>query len=136
MLYNFIIFGFPVYLIVFEIIFRTVSNLDTSTFIGPTLAATGLSFLLPLIKPKPVILTPKDEKDFINRGLIIKNANDEKLILVIYAAILFGILIWYCSCLSSFLHPNDTLWFFPTHLAVGLINYILGITFTTVKEIV
>jgi len=134
--YNLIIFGFPVYLIIFEILFRTVSNLNTSTFIGPTLAATGLSFLLPLIRPKRVDLSFDDEEEFKKKGLIIKNAYDEKLIPVVYAFILVGILIWYWSCATSFLHPKDTLWFFPKHLIIGLINYFLGILFTTIKEII
>ncbi len=139
MRYNFVIVVFPVYLIFFEILFRTFSNIDTSAFLGPTISAGGLSLLISLVKPKTVNLDT-DNNELLRlieqHNLTIKNDRDEKLIVVIWVMILIGILVWYWSCATSLLTPTAKIWVFPKHFLIGLINYLLGVVFTTLKEIV
>ena len=43
-MHSLIVYGFPMILVSFEILLRNLVNVDTSTFVGPTLAATGISF--------------------------------------------------------------------------------------------
>ena len=136
MRYNLIIFGFPLYLILFEMLFRTFSQIDTSSFIGPTIGAAGLSLMIPLVRPKSVELNAEEMELVKNNNLSIKFIADERLINVIWVMILVGILVWYWSCAISFLEPKESLWIFPKHFVIGMVNYVFGVILATYKEII
>jgi len=51
-MYGVLIYGFPLLLLLFEWGLRSLLAVDSWGFTGPTLAAAGLSFLVPLTKPK------------------------------------------------------------------------------------
>ena len=53
-MYAVLVYFFPLILIAFEWGLRTILKIDSSGFTGPALAAAGLTFLMPLIKPKIV----------------------------------------------------------------------------------
>lgn len=134
MIYNFLIFGFPIYLILFEILFRTFSHVDTSTFIGPTIGASGLSLLIPLVKPK-IVKISDDELIFIKKNnLTLKYENDDKLIFVVWVSILIEIIVWYWSCSTSINTPKELYSIFPKHLCIGVINYMIGVLLTIIKD--
>src|SRR4051812_93850 len=52
MLKRILIYGYPFYLVSLEYLLRQAIKLESEAFIGPTLAAVGISLLLPLIVPK------------------------------------------------------------------------------------
>jgi hypothetical protein len=56
--FNYINIGFPIYLVLFEVLLRTLSSVNTSIFIGPTLAASGIGLLLNTLKPKKIEIDP------------------------------------------------------------------------------
>ena len=70
-----LIYGFPLILLLFEWGLRSLLVVDSSGFTGPTLAAAGLSFLVPLTKPKTlniqvtgaqnVVVTSKADNQFV-----------------------------------------------------------------------
>lgn len=127
--------GFPFYLIVLEMLFRGVSGIDTSTFIGPAIATAGLSFLLPLTTPKTI------QESLHNRTLAlieanggtVVNTNDQKLIPFIWLSILIGFLIWFWSSHVALTSPNASLLFVPQHVAIGFINYFLAAVLSALK---
>jgi hypothetical protein len=131
-----LIWGFPFYLIALEILFRGISGLDVSSFVGPAIATAGLSFLLPLTKPK-------DHKNVMSAELLLTiqelggevvNEKDQKLIPFVWISILCGFLTWFWASYSSASSPNEQFYFLPLHVAVGLINYCLAGFLTIVKE--
>jgi len=134
--YNFIIFGFPLYLIFFEMLFRAFSQIDTSSFIGPTIGAAGLSLMIPLVRPKSVELNEEEQEMIKKHNLSIKFIADERLINFIWVAVIIGILIWYWSCATSFVEPKETIWIFPKHFIIGMANYVIGLILAIYKEII
>jgi len=109
--------------------------LDTSHFIGPALAASGLSLIIGLVKPKPVELEPDVQTLLEQNGQTAKNLYDERLIFFSWLFILAGLLTWYWSCNLVLTKSTTMVWIFPLPLFIGLINYIIGISLTTIKEI-
>ena len=134
--YNFIIFGFPLYLIIFEMLLRAFSQIDTSSFIGPTIGAAGLSLMIPLVRPKSVELSEEEQQMVNNHNLSIKFVDDERLINIIWVMVIVGILIWYWSCAVSFLKPKKNIWIFPKHFIIGMVNYVIGLILSIYKEII
>lgn len=53
-MYPVITYGFPIILVIFESGIRAIMKIDTTNFIGPTLASAALCFLAPLTKPKAI----------------------------------------------------------------------------------
>lgn len=133
--YNFLIYGFPIYFILFEMIFRGVSGVDTTGFIGPTLAAAGLSFLLPLTKPKRFDV-PSSIAEIIDgiEDVQIISKKDERLIGFILIFIVLGFAVWAWSCSVSLKSPQDKLWIIRKQVGIGSINYIMGVVFSLLKE--
>ncbi|TQP18278.1 hypothetical protein FLL94_19550 [Vibrio cholerae] len=131
-----LIWGFPFYLIALEMLFRGVSGLDVSNFIGPAISTAGLSFLLPLTKPKEYYDLVSEDllKAVKEKGGEIVNVKDQKLIPFIWIAILCGFLTWFWSSYVSSNSPKEQFHFLPLGVAVGLINYSVAAIFTIAKE--
>lgn len=127
--------GFPFYLIVLELIFRGVSGLDTSSFIGPAIATAGLSFLLPLTKPKEIgnALNGRTLSVIEANGGVVVNSNDQNLLPFVWLSILIGFLVWFWASHIALSTPQNTFLFAPTHIAIGFINYILAAILSAIK---
>lgn len=131
-----LIWGFPFYLIVLEMLFRGVSGLDVSSFIGPAIATAGLSFLLPLTKPKEYTNLISEDllKAVKENGGEVVNVNDQKLIPFVWIAILCGFITWFSASFVSSSIPNEKIYLVPVHFVVGLINYCIAAILTIAKE--
>ncbi|MCB1851572.1 MAG: hypothetical protein KDI83_12485 [Gammaproteobacteria bacterium] len=127
--------GFPFYLIVLELIFRGVSGLDTSSFIGPAIATAGLSFLLPLTKPKEIgnALHGRTLAVVQANGGVVVNSNDQNLLPFVWLSILIGFLVWFWSSHIALSTPQKTFLFVPAHVAIGFINYLLAAILSAIK---
>jgi uncharacterized membrane protein HdeD (DUF308 family) len=135
--------GFPVYLVIFEIIFRTVSGVDTSSFVGPTLASSGMGLIINALKPRAIKLTAEIE-EFIKKSgqtYTIRDPKDDKLVIIAWIAILIEIIFWYYSCALSI--KNDLAVsaqptivvknnFIP--MILGVVNYVIGTIIISNKE--
>ena len=122
-----LIWGFPFYLIVLEMLFRGISGLDTGAFVGPAIATAGLSFLLPLTKPKTLQESLHGRTLALveaNGGTVV-NTNDQKLLPFIWLSILIGFLVWFWSSHVALTSLNTSILFIPEHIAIGFINYLL-----------
>lgn len=140
--------GFPFYLVCIEALFRSASEIDTSGFIGPAIAIAGLSFLLPLTRPKRIpeeTINSDYYREFqasIRNNVIsvgLTNSNDEIVVKIAWISILFGFLFWLWSSSISLSNPTDTLNIIgilkvPFHVAIGSINYILAAFLTGWKS--
>lgn len=127
--------GFPFYLIVLEVLFRGVTGLDTSSFIGPAIATAGLSFLLPLTKPKSLSdsLHGRTLALVQSNGGVVVNSNDQSLLPFVWLSILIGFLIWFWSSNLALTKPTNAILFLPTHVAVGFINYLMAAILSAIK---
>ncbi|MCO7205322.1 hypothetical protein [Pseudoalteromonas sp. CnMc7-37] len=127
--------GFPFYLILLEVLFRSVTGFDTSSFVGPAIATAGLSFMLPLTKAKELesSLHGRTLAVVNSNGGVIVNLKDQALIPFVWLSILLGFMVWFWASNTSLKSPTDTFLFFPTHVAIGLINYVVAAVLSAVK---
>lgn len=135
-MYNVLNYGFPVYLICFELIFRSISSIDASSFIGPALASSGLSLFIGILKPKEVNLNVGTGHGQVNlpTGVKAYYQKDQKLIITSFVFLLVGIMFWYWTCIISLNNASLSVGVFPVHLLMGLGIYVVGIVLATIKE--
>jgi hypothetical protein len=106
---------------------------------GPTIAAVGISFLLPLIVPKqkqydfPEAFKQEIEK---NKVIIISKA-EQRLIDIVWILIFVLTSGWIFSLFISSTQPQ-LLWFNIIHayLALGFANYFIGVLLSEIKELI
>ena len=133
--------GFPVYLVTFEIIFRTVSGVDTSSFVGPTLASSGMGLIINALKPRVIKLSTEIENFIKDSGqtYTIRDPKDDMLVTIAWLAILVEIVFWYYSCATAI--KNDlTVAAQPATksnmipMILGVANYVIGTIIISKKE--
>lgn len=126
-MYAVLIYGFPLTLLGFEWGLRTMLSVDASGFTGPTLAAAGLSFLMPLVKPKQRKLNGHEDYVAISKTEI-------AFIPFLWLFVLLFLFSWSWSCYVSLKLPLDTTMGFPSHLAIGGSVYTISLILTAIKE--
>jgi hypothetical protein len=130
-----LIYGFPFILMLFEWGFRQVIGADTLGFVGPTLAAAGVTFLVPLTKPNQVRISEKVKNALMQKGITAVYEKDQNFIYFVYFILLISSFVWLWSCFVSMTTPNDLVFStFPTHVGIGFINYITAIILCWYKE--
>jgi hypothetical protein len=133
-----LIYGFPFFLIAIEHVLRTALHLDSKTFIGPTLAAVGVSFLLSLIVPKnrESGLSQETQAEIKRKGIILISKNEQIYIDLVWVFIFTLTASWaYCLYTSS-ATPDDTWLKIPAYHVLGFSNYFIGVLFSEIKEVV
>lgn len=126
-MYSIVIYSFPLTLLVFEWGLRTILNVNSSGYTGPTLAAAGLSFLMPLIKPKLKEI-PGETK------LVAMSIAESRLIPFLWMFILIFLFAWASSCYVSIKFPEHQLFGFDSHLVIGGSLYAISLILTAIKE--
>ncbi|MGN2254304.1 hypothetical protein ACFWZ4_13070 [Frateuria sp. GZRe12] len=129
-MYAILSYGFPLLLIAFEWGLRRVLQIDSSGFIGPTLAAAALSFLVPLTRPKITTIS-QDGSTFQ-----LLNERDQQLIPVVWLTVLAGLFAWAASCYFSIKLNSETFYLLPVHVAIGLAIYFISVVLVAIKEAV
>lgn len=122
-------YGFPLVLLLFEWGLRAGLKVDASGFIGPTLAAAALSFLIPLTRPA--------EQRFgtiQSRRVIVTSRFDSNFVAFTWLLVLLCLFAWAAACYFSLVTPTEkTLWF-STHVTIGGAAYIVSLVMTSFKE--
>jgi len=135
---RFLIYGFPFFLIAIEHVLRTALHLDSRTFMGPTLAAVGVSFLLSLIVPKnrDSGLSQETLVEIKRKGIIVIPKSEQTPIDLVWVFIFALTASWAYSLYISSATP-DTTWFrIPAYQVLGYGNYFIGVLFSEIKEVV
>lgn len=133
-----LIYGFPFFLLLIEALFRAALKLDTHAFMGPTIAAVGVGFLLPLIIPKPrqFSLSESVREEIAEHGITIIPTAEQRLIDVVWIFIFLLTSSWVGSLYVSSTQP-DLLWFdMKAYLILGFVNYFVGVLFCELKGVV
>jgi hypothetical protein len=135
-MYLIITYGFPVILIVFELGIRLTMKVDTSTFIGPTLASAALCFLAPLTKPKEISGVAMSNSS--GEHITIKKIDNE-FIGFTWLLIFVALFAWAACCVFSNQEPNLNLFTFydhevKVHFFIGIVAYFVSLAMTGIKE--
>lgn len=133
--YNILNVGFPIYLICFEISLRFVSNVDTSSFVVPTLAASGLGLLIGTVRPKEVSNDAHIEQSLNNgtRPLVVREKRDEAMVLLGWISILIELLGWYFCCALSIKSGGKMFGYNTIPLYTGIGSYAVAV-FLSIKK--
>ena len=150
--YKLLIYGFPIYMIATELLYRELTNVDTTGYIGPALATAGLGFLIPLTKPKELKLQDEDLyslssklgvsadsiRTLIGRmdrlGYSFRPDNDEVLRGYVWLSVFLGFGVWMWACTVSTRFPDAEWWIVKQHMWIGAINYVIGVVFCSLKD--
>jgi hypothetical protein len=138
MIKRILIYGFPLFLLLIEALFRAALKLDTNAFMGPTIAAVGVDFLLPLIVPKPrqYPFSKNIKKEIAKHKIVIIPSAEQRLIGFIWIFIFILTCSWVYSLFISSTQPS-LLWLgFPAYLVLGFANYFVGVLFSEMKEVI
>ena len=106
---------------------RTMLRLDVSSFIGPTLAASGISHLIPLTKPAVRTIESKE------RGRVAVAISDLNFIAFIWISVLLGLLAWIASCHYSLILPEAYFLGWPVHQFIGGVVYAFSLLMIFIK---
>jgi len=134
---------FPFFMMFVEWLFKITSQTGTGTgaidFFGPSLAAAGVGFLVPLTTPKPIAaivhLDAAQMKQLADAGFTLRNKQDEVFCQFVWVAILIFLGVWMGSLQISAHYSGAMFLTLPLHIWLGLFNYFIGVIFTCIKEI-
>jgi hypothetical protein len=126
-MHSVLIVGFPIFLVLLEALLRTMLRLDVSSFIGPTLAASGISHLIPLTKPAVRTIESKE------RGRVAVAISDLNFIAFIWISVLLGLLAWIASCHYSLILPEAYFLGWPVHQFIGGVVYAFSLLMIFIK---
>jgi len=126
-MYAVLIYGFPLTLLGFEWGLRTMLSVDAFGFTGPTLAAAGLSFLMPLVKPKQREINGHEKYVAVSKTEI-------RFIPILWLFVLIFLFSWSWSCYVSLKLPLDKTLGLPSHFTIGSAVYTISIILTAIKE--
>jgi hypothetical protein len=129
-MYAILIYGFPLLLLIFEWGLRTIIQVDSSGFTGPTLAAAGLSYLMPLTKPKILDIPIPG---MLGNAVVTSKA-DQRLVGLVWLIVLSTLFAWAASCYMSIKHPSETMAGVSAHFFIGGVTYVVSLIMTAIKE--
>lgn len=133
-----LIYGFPFFLLFIETILREALSQGVNTSVGPSLAATGVGFLISLIVPKQRNLqfTRETEQELKDKNITAIPTAERMFIDFVWIFTFLLTASWTYVVYLSYKSPS-LIWFgFSALLIVGFANYFIGVIFSEVKEAV
>lgn len=138
MIRRILLYGFPVFIILLEILLRSAYSIDSKGLVGPALAATAIGLLLPLTSQKrrdlqlPHAITEKLK----GRGIMIIPKTEKTLIEAVWLILFVFVLAWayavYLSCRQVAGGRFGLTWC----QMIGIVTYIIGVVLTEIREVV
>ena len=129
-MYTILTYGFPLILILFEWGLKFILTVENTAFTGPALATAGLSYLIPLTKPKVLPIPVQGQS-----GAFATTERDSQLIGLNWLLILGALFSWCASCYFSIKEPTLKIWgVFYLHFIIGFITYVVSLLMTLLKE--
>ena len=125
-------YGFPLLMLLFEWGFRMLLAIESSGFIGPTLAGAGLSLLIPLTQPKKQPIQGKRTDGYF------VSAWDLQFIPLVQILIFVFLFNWLGTCYASLKHADYAMAVgpiaFPLHMLLGAAAYAISLVLVLIKE--
>lgn len=130
-MHSLIVYGFPIILVSFEALLRNLINVDTFAFVGPTLAATGISFLVPLTKLKEFEFETDEGERWVK-----VSKRDQVFVNLTWLLLFISLFVWFWVCTLS-IQSTPVAWLgFPAQIVAGAALYVASIILSTIKEYV
>ncbi|HEX3102960.1 MAG TPA: hypothetical protein VHQ22_00825 [Terriglobales bacterium] len=133
-----LVYGFPAFLLFFEWLLRTALHssfqVDSHEFMGPTLAAVGVGFLLPLTahKDRVAVLDAQTQKALSGYQVISKR--EATFVGFVWIFIFVLTAGWAYDLYLSCTHTSGFKGL--GQLSLGLGDYFVGIVMSEIKEVV
>ena len=122
-MYVILIYGFPFILVLIEWAIRTFAKVDSSLFMGPALSVSGISYLVPLLRPK------------IAKGTFgFRSKLDEQLIPFTFIVIILSMFAWSVGCVWALDENERTYYGFRGSLLIGGFTYLISLILAFIKE--
>jgi hypothetical protein len=132
MLKRVLAYGFAFFLLLLEWVFRKLANLNSHEFIGPTLAAAGVGFLVPLISPKTVVPTLPEEAKKQLDGYYIIPKKQQRLVEITLLFLFLLIASWVYDLYLVCKPTSGLLGISP--ISLGLVTYLAAVVLAEIKE--
>lgn len=130
------IYIFPICLLLIEWILRSTSSLDTKNFIGPTFAAVGVGYVVPLTVTKQRNL-PQNIVDVLKQaGLSARPLSEVHFISFCWVFTLIFTALWVWTLFLASKFPDIYWWWFPTSYYPGFVNFLGGFLLSEIREVV
>jgi len=132
-----LIYGFPFFLMFLEVLLRKAYKLDSEEFIGPTLAAVGISFLLPLIVPRrrEYPFSQQTTNELNKQNVVVVNRSEDRFIDIVWILIFLLTGLWAYSLYISAAKSIAMWWVLPNYKVIGFANYFVGVLCSELKEV-
>ena len=135
---------FPFFMMFVEWLLKVSSQTGEGTgtvdFFGPSLAAAGVGFLVPLTTPKPAKLLVDIDQVEMDKlaaaGITLRLKRDDSFSQFIWVAILIFLIVWMGSLQLSANYASASFLSLPIHIWLGLFNYFIGVILACVKEVI
>jgi hypothetical protein len=120
---------FPVILVFFEWGLKQIMHVESTSFSGPSLAIAGLSFLIPLTKPKILDVPIQGQTN-----VIVTSVWDSHFIAFTWILIFGYLFAWSLSCYVAITAPLRQIYGVYEHLVIGGTAYLLSLLMMLLKE--
>mgnify|MGYP007059414203 CR=1 FL=1 len=136
MLLNLLVYGFPLFLLLIEWIFRQALNVNSAAFMGPTLAGVGIGFILPLTIPKErhQELHHGTQSALEQRNLVVFSRREWRFIEITWLVVFCFIASWCGSFYLASTLKNEQPWRFILSLGFGILNYVVALVLLYLKS--
>jgi hypothetical protein len=132
MLTRILAYGFAFFLLFLEWLLRKLANIDSHEFMGPTLAAAGVGFLVPLTTAKNKLSTLPTSTQLQLNGYYVISSREQifvdlsRMFLFVLVASWAYDLFLVCTRSAGFLGLSP--------VVLGLITYFVAVVLAEVKE--
>jgi hypothetical protein len=128
-------------LVLLEILMKSLLSIDAGTVIGPSLAAVGASFAIPLTVKKPLTLQKLEKmrqnmKPFVYRQFVqmyiagtffYTDREEEQIRSVGSAAMLVLMMTWAVTLVFTVRPPKGVAWATPLTFLLGALSCVVGL---------
>jgi hypothetical protein len=140
------LYVFPFFLLLVEIVLRSAFLEDITTLIGPSLAATGAAFVVPLTVKRPMTLEKLEylkknttrpdliEEAILKNKLDVTTDEEQGVINICSASVFVLVALWVLALYLAVKHDKTSLWLVPVGLIPGLVNCLVGLILTELRE--
>lgn len=104
-------------------------KVEHSSFMGPTLAAAALCFLMPLTRP-----AERRRWNVNDKSVLVTSRYDQHLVALIWFVFLLSLFAWAAACYFSVEHSTHRTLGQPTHIVIGAAAYVASLVLASVKE--
>jgi hypothetical protein len=129
-----LVYGTPVYLYLLEVLLRTLASVKMESVAGPTIAAAGIGFLIPLFQLKQAQIDPKLQKQIDSNKFKVIAQKDDSLLALITLSFVLSLAAWMYSLFLVIKPLTDEAQSSLLSIAIGSLVFIVSIALSEIKD--